>query len=282
MVPSTAAAVVAGTSGGPGTPVRGQAQAVGPTEASPITPLAAAGRDGVAAAPQIAPRSVAPAAPVAAGPQKQLPVGPAVAPLATPPSPEAADGGASVVVDTGMQALAAQLQAMGVSDSAPSLTPAQSLQLIQATALRSVPLPSDAYWQSLPLRPRAPPVPPPAAYPAQRHPSLEVSPLFEKMDAETLFFAFYHLPGTQQQLGAARELKRQAWRFHKQLGAWFQRHEEPRAGGQPGDEWEQGTYVYFDNLLHEDPAGGPPTGWCYRLKQDFLFKYDALEDEVAA
>jgi hypothetical protein len=21
-------------------------------------------------------------------------------------------------------------------------------------------------------------------------------------------------------------------------------------------------------------------GWCYRLKQDFMFKYDALEDEL--
>jgi hypothetical protein len=27
---------------------------------------------------------------------------------------------------------------------------------------------------------------------------------------------------------------------------------------------------------------GTPSGWCYRLKQDFLFKYDALEDELAA
>jgi CCR4-NOT transcription complex subunit 3 len=80
---------------------------------------------------------------------------------------------------------------------------------------------------------------------------------------------------------AARALKAQAWRFHRQHQAWFQRHEEPKAGGQPGDDWEQGTYVYFDNLLHEGEAGAAPTGWCYRLKESFLFKYDALEDELA-
>lgn len=56
------------------------------------------------------------------------------------------------------------------------------------------------------------------------------------------------------------------------MGAWFQRHEEPKAGGQPGDDWEQGTYVYFDALLHDHGgaggAPGQPSGWCYRLKQD--------------
>ena len=53
-----------------------------------------------------------------------------------------------------------------------------------------------------------------------------------------------------------------------------QRHEEPK---QANDEFEQGTYVYFDyNILHDDLQ----SGWCYRLKQDFTFKYDALEDEL--
>lgn len=35
----------------------------------------------------------------------------------------------------------------------------------------------------------------------------------------------------------------------------LQRHEEPKAGGQPGDDWEQGTYVYFDSTLHDDAGG---------------------------
>ena len=46
--------------------------------------------------------------------------------------------------------------------------------------------------------------------------------LFEKLDPEALFFAFYHQPATHQQYLAARELKRQSWRYHKQHGAWFQ------------------------------------------------------------
>ena len=79
---------------------------------------------------------------------------------------------------------------------------------------------------------------------------------------------------------ANSSLKQQAWRFHKQHQAWFQRHEEPKAGGQPGDDWEEGRYIYFDQQLREAEAGGPPTGWCYRLNSDFLFKYDALEDEL--
>lgn len=53
----------------------------------------------------------------------------------------------------------------------------------------------------------------------------------------------------------------------------MQRHEEPKSAN---DDYEQGTYVYFDyNIVHDDQH----SGWCYRLKQDFLFKYDALENE---
>ena len=55
-----------------------------------------------------------------------------------------------------------------------------------------------------------------------------------------------------------------------------QRHEEPKRAT---DEFEQGTYVYFDyNVVHDDAQAG----WCYRLKQDFTFRYDALEDELQA
>lgn len=40
-----------------------------------------------------------------------------------------------------------------------------------------------------------------------------------------------------------------------------QRHEEPK---QATDEYEIGTYVYFDfNIVHD----GTQSGWCYRLKQ---------------
>ena len=39
---------------------------------------------------------------------------------------------------------------------------------------------------------------------------------------EALFWAFYYQPGSFQQHLAARELKRQFWRYHKHHGAWFQ------------------------------------------------------------
>ena len=54
----------------------------------------------------------------------------------------------------------------------------------------------------------------------------------------------------------------------------LQRHEEPKTAN---DEYEQGTYVYFDySIIHDDQQ----MGWCYRLKQDFVFKYELLEDEL--
>jgi CCR4-NOT transcription complex subunit 3 len=189
-------------------------------------------------------------------------VGPAAAP-APPggaPSPHASLDGSSgeearLAAETALDSLATQLRAMGLQDSPPSLTPAQSLQVLQQCAARSVPQPADTQWQSVPQRPRPPPVPIPASYPAQRPAIFDSPSLYEKLDAETLFFIFYNQPGSYQQHLAARELKRQAWRFHKQHSAWFQRHEEPKAGGQPGDDWEQGTYVYFDSTL-QDQAGG--------------------------
>ncbi|CAG8685420.1 15103_t:CDS:10, partial [Funneliformis caledonium] len=80
--------------------------------------------------------------------------------------------------------------------------------------------------------------------------------LFEKFDLDTLFFIFYYQQGTYQQYLAARELKKQSWRFHKKYLTWFQRHEEPKA---ITDEYEQGTYIYFD---YEG-------AWCQRKKTEF-------------
>lgn len=42
---------------------------------------------------------------------------------------------------------------------------------------------------------------------------------------------------------AAKQLKKLSWRFHKKYMTWFQRHEEPNLST---DEYEEGTYVYFD------------------------------------
>ena len=77
--------------------------------------------------------------------------------------------------------------------------------------------------------------------------------IFASLDVETLFYVFYYLPGSYQQsviIGpeiilsltksrylAARELKKQSWRFHVKYLTWFQRHSEPQA---ITDEYEQG------------------------------------------
>lgn len=111
--------------------------------------------------------------------------------------------------------------------------------------------------------------------PFQTHASFPQTPLqlfesplkFESLDIDTLFFIFYYQQGTYQQYLAARELKRQSWRFHKKYMTWFQRHEEPKV---TTDEYEQGTYVYFDF----------ETGWCQRIKSEFTFEYSYLEDEL--
>ncbi|CAG8590058.1 1457_t:CDS:10 [Paraglomus brasilianum] len=89
--------------------------------------------------------------------------------------------------------------------------------------------------------------------------------LFEKFGLDSLFFIFYYQQGTYQQYLAARELKKQSWRFHKKYLTWFQRHEEPKA---MTDEYEQGTYIYFD---YEG-------AWCQRKKTEFRFEYRFLED----
>ncbi|KAJ3021226.1 UNVERIFIED_CONTAM: general negative regulator of transcription subunit 5 [Siphonaria sp. JEL0065] len=108
--------------------------------------------------------------------------------------------------------------------------------------------------------------PTPSYYPQHPLPIFENPAAFEKFDIDTLFFIFYHQQGTYQQYLAAQELKKQSWRFHKKYQTWFQRFEEPKA---ITDEYEQGTYIYFD-------CEG---SWCQRKKLDFRFDYKWLEDE---
>ncbi|KAF0923741.1 hypothetical protein E2562_006709 [Oryza meyeriana var. granulata] len=42
------------------------------------------------------------------------------------------------------------------------------------------------------------------------------------------------------------------------------------------DEYERGSYVYFDFHVTDDGSG-----WCQRIKNDFTFEYNFLEDELA-
>lgn len=122
----------------------------------------------------------------------------------------------------------------------------------------------------------------PSFYPQAPHPILSTPGIFSQIDVETLFYVFYYLPGTYQQYGlvshsvkithavyrfmAAKELKRQSWRFHVKYMTWFQRHSEPQA---ITEEYEQGVYVYFDW----------EGSWCQRKKSDFRFEYRYLSED---
>lgn len=67
------------------------------------------------------------------------------------------------------------------------------------------------------------------------------------------------LQNTYQQYLAAKELKKQSWRYHRKYNTWFQRHDEPKVAT---DEYEQGTYVYFDfHVANDDLRTGQPQGW---------------------
>ncbi|GLB33416.1 putative not1 N-terminal domain, CCR4-Not complex component [Lyophyllum shimeji] len=103
-------------------------------------------------------------------------------------------------------------------------------------------------------------------YPQSPHPALSTPAIFSQLDVETLFYVFYYLPGTYQQYLAAKELKRQSWRFHVKYLTWFQRHSEPQA---ITEEYEQGVYVYFDW----------EGSWCQRKKSDFRFEYRYLSED---
>lgn len=80
-------------------------------------------------------------------------------------------------------------------------------------------------------------------YPQEPYPIFDDPSLYKRVDVDTLFYVFYYKQGTYQQYLAAKELKKQSWRFHKQYQTWFQRHEEPKT---ITEEYEQGTYRFFD------------------------------------
>lgn len=164
------------------------------------------------------------------------------------------------------------LTELGLGQQLPQVPIGQpALPVLEACFRAALPQPADSDWSR--LKPRHPVATPPT-FPKTAPDVISAPALFRKMDPEALFFAFYYQPDTYQQYLAAQELKRQSWRYHKHHNAWFQRYAEPNV---TTEEYEQGTYVYFDyNIMHDDLQ----TGWCYRRKENFTFRYDALEDEL--
>ncbi|CZT05170.1 related to general negative regulator of transcription, subunit 3 (NOT3) [Rhynchosporium agropyri] len=146
-----------------------------------------------------------------------------------------------------------------------ALPPSQSSQRMLSSSLNNFPDITDG----LPPRNYKPkhPVRTPSYYPQELNSCFDDSRLYSRIDPDTLFYVFYYKQETYQQYLAAKALKDQSWRFHKQYQTWFQRHEEPKT---ITEEFEQGTYRFFDY----------ESTWMNRRKADFKFAYKFLEDDV--
>lgn len=153
-------------------------------------------------------------------------------------------------------------------DGQPLMTHALTHHLLDA-AMWKLPMPSDSH-RSAHLRYQSRnPFNTPALFPQEPATIIQRQELYPKLDVDTLFFIFYFQQGSYQQYLAAAQLKKLSWRYHKKYKTWFQRHEEPT---ETTDEYERGTYVYFDF----------ESGWCQRIKTEFTFEYAFLEDDLKA
>lgn len=119
----------------------------------------------------------------------------------------------------------------------------KSVDLNMLNASRAnCPIPMDAEKPNH-YKPQSPYAYTPAHYPQEPLGIFDDPRLYSRIDTDSLFYAFYYRQGTYQQYLAAKALKSQSWRFHKQYQTWFQRHEEPKT---ITEEFEQGTYRFFD------------------------------------
>ncbi|KAJ6067040.1 uncharacterized protein N7446_004077 [Penicillium canescens] len=155
------------------------------------------------------------------------------------------------------------VQSFDVTKARATANPSPSVQRLLAASLTTCPEAGDAE------KPRhyKPQNPYSTPYTTHRNPSPYSMIPGCRIDTDTLFYLFYYRQGTYQQYLAAKALRNQSWRFHKQYQTWFQRHEEPK---NITEEFEQGTYRFFDY----------ESTWMNRRKADFKFVYKYLEDEL--
>ena len=88
--------------------------------------------------------------------------------------------------------------------------------------------------------------------------------LASKFDNETLFFLFFYMAYTEEQLIASEVLKDREWRFHKVMKTWVKRKGNPK---ERGELYEVGTYTYFD-----------PKEWVLKEMIDFRLTFTDLEN----
>ncbi|KAJ5153089.1 uncharacterized protein N7482_009567 [Penicillium canariense] len=159
------------------------------------------------------------------------------------------------------------IQSFEVTKERATANPTPAVQRLLSTSLTTCPEPGDAE-KPRHYKPQNP-YNTPLYYPQEPLSIFDDPRLYDtgRIDTDTLFYLFYYRQGSYQQYLAAKALKNQSWRFHKQYQTWFQRHEEPK---NITEEFEQGTYRFFDY----------ESTWMNRRKADFKFVYKYLEDEL--
>jgi CCR4-NOT transcription complex subunit 3 len=135
------------------------------------------------------------------------------------------------------------VQSFDVTKARATANPSPSVQRLLAASLTTCPEAGDAE-KPRHYKPQNP-YSTPLYYPQEPLSIFDDPRLYDtgRIDTDTLFYLFYYRQGTYQQYLAAKALRNQSWRFHKQYQTWFQRHEEPK---NITEEFEQGTYRFFD------------------------------------
>ena len=189
------------------------------------------------------------------------------------------------------------IQSFEITKNRPPSTPSPSVQRLLSASLATCPDFLDAE-KPRHYKPQTK-YNTPRYYPQEPSIIIDDPNLYGRIDTDTLFYIFYYRQGTYQQYLAAKSLKSQSWRFHKQYQTWFQRHEEPKT---ITEEYEQGTYRFFD---YESTWYGHIVTWLcpfrhclspylllvlmlinstgYRMnrrKAEFKFAYKFLEDDL--
>lgn len=121
-------------------------------------------------------------------------------------------------------------------------------------------------WADAPLPPKEPPFKLPPCYAV----NAKLLPVHHRMahmqlSDETLFYAFYSMPGDINQLAAAAALYERHWRYHKEQKVWITR----APGVDPTHRtstYEQGKYIYFE------------TSQWKKMTKEFRLQYDQLEE----
>lgn len=112
----------------------------------------------------------------------------------------------------------------------------------------------------------------PTSYPTKAPHGLVNPELFKRLDADALFFTFYHGRDVARTL-AARELAASNWRFHKTLGCWFARLSPPDVIDEH-EGFETGQVIYFDHNMRVNEADSSSSGWCQRSRSNFTSRYE--------